>query len=79
MNSSHMFNISNISSSFLKCSSLDCTDYSIFCGWKKQINNISNTNLTSDNVSYTCLYGGTLWYDTLIPSDAYLRNNVYNI
>ena len=42
MNSSHTFNISCVKSSFFKCSTLECTDYSIFRGWKKQINNISN-------------------------------------
>ena len=78
MNISNTLNVSNISSSFLKCSTLDCTDYSIFRGWKNQINNISNTNLTSDSGSYTRLYGGILRYDTLVPSDGYVRNNVYN-
>ena len=52
MNCSKTFNINNISSSFLKCSTLDCTDYSIFRGWKNQINNISNTNTTGDSASY---------------------------
>ena len=75
MDISHMLNISNISSSFLKCSTLDCTDYSIFRGWKNQINNIANANLTSDSGSYTRLYGGTLRYDTLVPADGYIRNN----
>jgi len=67
-----------ILASFLKCCTLDCTDYSIFRGWKNQINNISNTNLTSDSGSYTRLYGSILRYDTLVPSDGYVRNNVYN-
>ena len=34
VNISNTLNVSNISSSFLKCSTLDCTDYSIFRGWK---------------------------------------------
>ena len=34
MNSSHTFNISNVNSSYLKCSTLTCTDYSNFGGWK---------------------------------------------
>ena len=71
MNISNTLNVSNISSSFLKCSTLDCTDYSIFRGRKNQINNISNTNLTSDSGSYTRLYGGILRYDTLVPSGCY--------
>ena len=58
---------------------MDCTDYSIFRGWKNQINNISNTNLTSDSGSYTRLYGGILRYDTLVPSGGYITNNVNNI
>jgi len=78
MNISNTLNVSNISSSFLKCSTLDCTDYSIFRGWKNQINNISNTNLTSDSGSYTRLYGGVLRYDTLVPSGGYVTNNVNN-
>ena len=33
MNSSHTFNISNVNSSYLRCSTLACTDYSNFGGW----------------------------------------------
>ena len=78
MNSSHTFNISCVNSSFLTCSTLNCTNYSTFGGWKNQINNTSNTNMTSDSGSYTRLYGGTLHYDTLVPSGGYVTNNVYN-
>ena len=53
MNSSHMFNISNVNCSYLRCSTLTCTDYNNFGGWQNQINNISNTNITSDSGSYT--------------------------
>ena len=57
---------------------MTCTDYSHFGGWRNEIINISNTDLTSDSGSYTRLYGSILRYDTLVPSDGYLRNNVYN-
>ena len=78
MNSSHTFNISNVNSSFLRCSTLNCTDYSTFGGWQNNITNISNTNLTSNSGSYTRLYGGILRYDTLVPSGGYVTNNVNN-
>ena len=78
MTSSHTFNISCVNSSFLTCSTLNCTNYSTFGGRKNQINNISNTNMTSDSGSYTRLYGGTLRYDTLVPSGGYITNNVNN-
>ena len=35
MNISHTFNISCVNSSCLTCSTLNCTNYSIFGGWKK--------------------------------------------
>ena len=65
-----------MNSSYLKYSTLTCTDYSNFGGWKNQINNISMTNLTSDSGSYTCLYGSTLRYDNLVPSGGYVTNNI---
>ena len=79
MNSSHTFNISNVNSSYLKCSTLTSTDYSNIGGWQNQINNIPNTNITSNSGSFTRLYGDTLWYDTLVPSGGYITNDVNNI
>ena len=63
MNSSHMFNISNVKSSYLRCIILTCTDYSNFGGWKNQIHNISNNNSTNDSGSYARLYGRWLCYN----------------
>ena len=60
MNSSHTFTISNANSSYLKCSMLVCMDYSNFSGCKKQINNISNTNLKGASGSDTRCYASTL-------------------
>ena len=79
MNSSHTFNISNVNSSYLKCSTFNCTDYSTFGGWKNQINNISSTNITCNSGSYTSLYGSTLRYDNLVPSGGYITNDVNNV
>ena len=45
---------------------------------ENQINNISNTNITSDSGSYARLYGSTLRYDTLVPSIGYITNDVNN-
>ena len=74
MNISNKFKISNINNSFLTCCTLDCKNYSIFRGWKNEITNISNTNITGDSASFTCLYGSILRYDTLLPSGGYVTN-----
>ena len=60
MNSSPTFNICH-----LYVSTMACTDYSHFGGWKNEKINISNTDLTSKSGSFTRLYGGTLRYDTM--------------
>ena len=68
MNSSHTFNISNVNSSNLTAATLTVTNWSNFTGYNNTLHNISNTNLTSSSGSYKRLYGGTLRYDTLVPS-----------
>ena len=71
---SHTFNVSNVNSSYLRCSTF--TDYSNFTGWQNKIDNISSTNLTCNSCSYTRLYGGTIQYDTLVPSSGNITNDV---
>ena len=83
MSSSHAFNISNINSSYLKCSTLALTDYSNLTGWQNKIDNISSTNKTCNSACnsalYVLLYDGTLCYNTLVPSGAYVANNISNV
>ena len=78
MNSSNTLKTSNANSSNLKCSPLTCTDYSNFTGWQNKIDNISSTKLPCNCGSYARLYGGTLRYDTVIPSGGYITNDINN-
>ena len=79
MNSSHTFNISNVNSSNLTAATLTVTNWSNFTGYNNTLNNISSTNLTCNSGSHASLYGGTLRYDTLVPSGGYITNDVNNI
>ena len=68
-----------MNSSYIKCSTLTCTGYSNFGGWKNQKNNISSTNITCNSGSYTSLYGSTLRYNNVVPSGGYVTNDVNNV